>query len=190
MSKPKLVFVLGSQAVGKSSVARCLREKLPHTSMLDLSSSSIDTEHTMYKYHSEILDMFFQTRHLGISWICSRSFICNQVYSNLGYKDYDFRIKTDILTNHLDYLSDFYDLYLILLVATPDELEIRLKRDKTEYVKFSVENSLKQQEEYKKEIKRLANTTENVKCFTIENKELETTINTIMDLILTNMIGE
>ena len=99
-------------------------------------------------------------------------------------------MKTDILTNHLDYLSDFYDIYLILLVTTPDELEIRLKRDKTEYVKFSVENSLKQQEEYKKEIKRLANTTENVKCFTIENKELETTINTIMDMILTDMIGE
>ena len=38
MSKPKLIIVEGAIASGKSSLSKALREQMPHTMLMDLSS--------------------------------------------------------------------------------------------------------------------------------------------------------
>ena len=193
MNKPFLIFVEGSQGTGKSTVCRELRERLKYTTLLDLNAiedKSEEAEDKMYHYHGRALEMFEGCIHLGMNFVVGRSYQSEKVYCNLGYKPYDFELFSHLLRQELDYLSKYYDIYFILLTATEEQLKERLKRDKAEYHKFSVENSLAQQEEYKKEMKILAEETKNIKVFEIENDNLSRTVSTIKDIILTGMIGE
>ena len=59
-NKPKLIFIEGAQATGKSSITKELREKLKYTTMLDLSAigdKSFEGRDKMHKYHKSILEM-------------------------------------------------------------------------------------------------------------------------------------
>lgn len=193
MNKPKLIFIEGCQGVGKSTICKELREQLKYTTLLDLSAIKDKTnigERRMWKYHSNLLSMFENSKHTTMNWVCCRSFMSEKIYCNLKYKQYDFKMYYRFLVEQLEYLAKDYDVYFILLTTNSKDLEIRLKRDKAEYVKFSVENSMKQQEQYQLELRALANGNNDIKCFEIENNDLDKTVNTIKDLILTNMIGE
>ncbi len=189
--KPKLIFVEGSQGSGKSTICRELREKLKYTTLLDLSAigdKSKEAEEKMFQYHRHILEMFENTKYLGMNYVCCRSFLSERIYCNLGYKPYDFEKYRLILTKEIDYLNRFYDIYFILLTTNANDLEIRLKRDKFAYQAFSVENSLAQQEEYRKEFKCLAETLDETYILEIENDNIERVVNTIKEIILEGFV--
>ena len=191
--KPKIIFIEGSQGVGKSSVTKELREKLKYTTMLDLNAigdKSLDGRDKMYKYHKGILNMFEDNKYNGMNFLCSRSYFSEAVYCELGYKSYDFEVQTNSLTSELTYLTNYYDVYFIVLTATEEELEERLNRNKFAYNKFSVENSLNQQNVYKRYLRYLSNKSErSVRCFEVPNRNIDDTVEVIMKSILTNMIG-
>ena len=87
-------------------------------------------------------------------------------------------------------LTRYYDLYFILLTTNQYDLSIRLKRDKAEYHKFSVENSLAQQEEYQKEFRKLARITDdNLYILEMENDNIERVVNTIIKVVNEGLIG-
>ena len=190
--KPKLIYVLGACGVGKSTICHRLRDKLKYTTLLDLSAVEDKTEsgqRAMFKYHDNILQMFDNTKFCGMSWLCCRSFICEHVFCSLGCKEYDFEKYYRVLIKELEYLSRWYNINIFLITADEEDLEVRLQRDKFAYNPFSVKNSLMQQEQYKKEMQRLAKDTEDIKLFEIENNNIERTIDTIVKIINEGLIG-
>lgn len=187
MNKPFLIFVEGSQGVGKSTVCRELREQLKYTTLLDLSAIGDKTEeaqYKMFKYHNQILDMFDYTKFCEMNYVCCRSFLSERIYCNLGFKPYSFDRYLNILINNVDYLTKWYDVCFVLLLATEEDLKIRLNRDKFAYQSFSVESSLAQQKQYQKEFMNLAKMNTDIKVYEIENDNLPRTVNTIRDIVL------
>lgn len=186
--RPYILIIEGAQGCGKSTVCREIREQMKYVTLLDLSAigdKTKEAEDKMFKYHNQILDMFDYTKFCGMNYVCCRSFLSERIYCNLGFKPYSFDRYNGILINNLDYLTKWYDVHLILLTATKEELEIRLNnRDKFAYQKFSVENSLMQQEQYQKEFRELAKKKTDIKVYEMENNNLQRTVNTINDLIL------
>ena len=89
--------------------------------------------------------------------ILDRSFFSEEVYANLGYKDYSF---TDIYNELLDqFVKLNYQMYYInLYLKNVDLYEERLKRIHHNYHVFSKDSSVKQQEEYLKLLHGLGNT--------------------------------
>lgn len=191
--KPYILFLEGCVGVGKSSCCRKLREILPSVTLLDLTGCPDKTDegkNKTYKYHSRILQMMEDTSSCQMNYACSRSFMSELVYADrLNLKPYSFEFLADCLKTELEYLTNFYDIYFVQLTATEEQLKERLKRDKFEYVKHSISNALIQQEAYKEEMRLLAKECENVKVFEIQNDDLQSTVNTIKDLILNGMIG-
>ena len=191
--KPKLIFIEGCQASGKSTICKELREKLKYTTLMDLSAIEDKTEsgeRAMYKYHSSILDMFDDTKYCGMNYVVCRSFMSEKIYCNLGYKPYSFEQYYRVLVKQLECLTRYYDVYFILLTTNQYDLSIRLKRDKAEYHKFSIENSLAQQEEYQKEFRKLARITDdNLYILEIENDNIERVVNTIIKVVTEGLIG-
>ena len=191
--KPKLIFIEGCQGSGKSTICKELREKLSYTTLMDLSAIEDKTEsgeRAMYKYHNSILDMFDNTKYCGMNYVVCRSFMSEKIYCNLGYKPYSFDQYYRVLVKELEYLTRYYDVYFILLTTNQYDLSIRLKRDKAEYHKFSVENSLAQQEEYQKEFGKLARITDdNLYILEIENDNIERVVNTIIKVVTEGLIG-
>ena len=191
--KPKIIFIEGCQGCGKSSITKELREKLKYTTMLDLNAigdKSLEGRDKMYRYHKGILNMFEDNKYNDMNFLCSRSYFSEAVYCELGYKKYDFEVQTNSLTSELTYLTNYYDIYFIVLTATEEELKERLNRNKFAYNKFSVENSLDQQEEYKRQLRYLSKQSKcSIRCFEIPNRNIDDTVEVIMKSILTNMIG-
>lgn len=191
--KPKIIFIEGCQGCGKSSITKELREKLKYTTMLDLNAigdKSLEGRDKMYRYHKGILNMFEDNKYNGMNFLCSRSYFSEAVYCELGYKKYDFEVQTNSLTSELTYLTNYYDIYFIVLTATEEELKERLNRNKFAYNKFSVENSLSQQNVYKRYLRYLSNKSKcSVRCFEVPNRNIDDTVEVIMNSILTNMIG-
>lgn len=191
--KPFILIIEGGNAVGKSFICKELREKIKYVTLLDLNGcpdKSKNGERKMFDYHKRIFDFFEDTSNCQMNYICCRSYKSETVYCKLGYKPYTFEKYDKLLTNYLSYLTKYYDIYFILLTTDEDTFGMRLNRDKVEYHKFSVENSIKQQNMYKCELKEMTNDLKDVKIFEIENDNSEKVINTIKDIILNNMVGD
>ena len=191
--KPYILFVEGAIGCGKSSVTKQLREQMKYVTLLDLTGCPDKTEegkHKTYKYHSRILQMMEDTSCCQMNYVVGRSYMSESVYADrLNLKPYSFKHEARCLRCEIEYLTNFYDIYFVQLTATEEQLTERLKRDKFEYVEHSVSNALVQQEAYKEEMRLLAKECENVKVFEIQNDDLQSTVNTIKDLILSGMIG-
>ena len=149
MSKQKLIIVEGAICSGKSSLSKALREQMPHTMLMDLSSIEKDNEPNSYMYHADIMNMILDMKGYGSNFVLSRSYISNEIYARLGKKDYDNSRNFRILTNKLELLQYWYDVKIVILASNPNEYERRLgKRNKFEYVEHSVDEALKQQKQY------------------------------------------
>ena len=84
---------------------------------------------------------------IGINLIFDRTFFTEEVYCNLGYKEYKFNDVYEKLVKKLNDLD--FDIYFVVLGIKDTTLyEKRLKRDHHEYQKFSISSSVLQQEEY------------------------------------------
>lgn len=192
MDKPFIVFIEGACGTGKSTVCRELREQMKYVTLLDLNGIGDKTEsgeNKMFSYHNKIIDMFDYTKFCEMNYVCCRSYLSERIYCNLGYKPYTFDKYNMILLNNINYLTKWYDVYFILLTSNKEDLKIRLNRNKFAYQKFSVENSLAQQEQYQIEFRNMAKQDTDIKVFEIENDILDRTVNTIKDIILGGFLG-
>lgn len=162
--RPVVVFVHGGQGCGKSSVTNILREQWTHTVLFRLAgvpSNQMSANEKSKHYHYEMLKAVQNVGayESGMSFVFDRSYLCEKVYANLGFKAYDFEEETTFLhTEGLKPLVNHYDVYMVLLTATEETLNQRLNRgDKPQFeqVAFEASNSLAQQAEYLKEFKRL-----------------------------------
>ena len=188
MLKPKLIIVEGANGVGKSTVSNHLREQMTSTNLLSLSGVADKTIIGSTKseiYHHQVLDMIRNTSKCSLNYILCRSFMSEKIFSNNGIKPYSFQREYDVLVESLQNLTIHYDVYFFVLVADSVAYEERLKRNKGEYVKFSVDNSLRQQEQYVAELVKLRESAPSVECRFVStmNRTSEETAQSIMDFI-------
>ncbi|UGO46148.1 thymidylate kinase [Bacillus phage vB_BanS_Chewbecca] len=175
---PRIIILEGTRGTGKSTLARELRQKLPETTLINFTGFHKDGEEGLSKvedYYSAWIGAFFKLLKHDSTYVFDRCFFSEKVYSKL-YKDYNFTGSYDVLCDKLTDLADMgvkIDI-IYLTVESKFDLKERLNRDKVPFasVKESVEESLKQQEEYNKVIDSFyynyASYTENIKIHKVD----------------------
>lgn len=175
--KDKIIIVEGPQGVGKTTFTNLLREKMKATDLYRLSGIKDRTESGMAKIklkYEKLLE--YMENCEDINMIFDRTFFTNQVYSRLGYQNYDFTSIYNELLAKLDTLKNIekYDIYLVILYIKNESLyEERIKRNKHGYQKFEVQSSILQQREYLKLADEVENKTKHIKVIRFENDTRE-----------------
>ena len=186
LKRQKIIFVHGGQGCGKSSVTNALREKMTHTTLMRLAGvpSSEEGALNSLRYHMSMLESVNQCYGTGMNFVFDRSFMCERVYANLGFKPHTFDKEVNILRRGIEQLSTRYDIYFVLLTANQETLQQRLNREgkpQFEDVIFDAKNSFKQQKEYLNEFDYLS---ERVGIFVINTDNLS--VDEIASLIIEN----
>ena len=168
MEKQELIIIEGPQGVGKTGLANYLREQIKSSNLYRLSGipdksiTGLSKNESMYNGSIDYLKTLEGT---GMNLIFDRLFFSEYVYSKLGYKEYDFtEVYNKLVERFLELKFD--KIFIALYLENPELFIERLKRDKAEYVKFNLENSVNQQNEYLKVADELEKT-EKVKVLKI-----------------------
>lgn len=190
MIKPKLIIVEGSQGSGKGTITTMLRENISCTTLMRLSGIKDKSKETglnkVFNLRLQELQFLLNTHDCETTYVLDRSFMTEKIYCNLGFKEYDFQQQYDLLVKFLDFIGQYYDIHFIVLNVDECEFANRLKRNKAEYehAKFSVESSIKQQEEYMKELLLMNNDCKNINChIVLNNKSPQEVYNDVIERI-------
>ena len=148
--KANIIIIEGPQGIGKSGMANFLRENLPSSNLYRLSGIKDKTK-TGYeknrKMYLNLLDYMKTLEEVGQNLIFDRTFFTEEIYSLLGYKDYDFTLAYHELLKKLNELN--FNIYLVVLYLEDTSIyEKRLVRDHHNYQSFSITNSVNQQNKY------------------------------------------
>lgn len=155
--KPKLIIVEGAQGVGKTTITNWLRDNIQSSNLYRLSgiqdNSVAGRRNTsnMYNALCHYINVL-GANECGMHMIFDRIWITEQVYSKLGYKNYDY---TESYTEHMYWMSKiinkYYDVHIVCLYLQDESLYAdRLKRDRGSYkhAQYSAESSIKQEAQY------------------------------------------
>lgn len=147
----KCIIVEGPQGCGKTALTNYLRDNIAASNLYRLSGQK-DKGKTgkekSKKMYFALLDYLRELEDCDVNLIFDRTFFSEQVYSLLGYKEYDFTDTYEELLARLSSLN--YEIYYISLYLEDIRIfETRLKRDHHNYQSFSIENSISQQEMYR-----------------------------------------
>ena len=154
MQKNTLIIVEGPQGAGKSTFTNYLRENLASADLHRLTGIKDKSKTGLEKVTKR-----FQREMDYIKGGCSpedpimvydRNFFTDEVYARLGYKEYSFAETYQNLLSQLNNMD--LEIYLVILYLEDENLykERLASRDKFEYQKFDIENSINQQREYLK----------------------------------------
>ncbi len=182
--KMKCIIVEGPQGCGKTTLVNYLRENIPASNLYRLSGAKDKTETGKIKstkMYQALLNYMKEISTSDINLIFDRTFFSEQVYSTLGYKEYDF---TDVYEELLKTLGNLnYDIYYISLYLKDTKVyEQRLKREHHTYQSFSIDNSVAQQNAYHNllpGIKALKNT----KVYEIATDDFDKAYNEINEIL-------
>ena len=178
--KPTVIIVEGMQGVGKGAITTLLRENIPYSTLMRLSGIADKSKETglekVFQLRMSELDFIKANANSETTFILDRCHLSEKVYCNLGYKEYDFQQQTNILNEKLNELTEFFNVYIVVLALEDNAEEIlkeRLKRDKADFPhsKFNVENSLRQQTEYINEVFKIWQDYSNIKTGIIYNNK-------------------
>ncbi len=173
MQKNTLIIVEGPQGAGKSTFTNYLRENLSSADLHRLTGIKDKSKTGLAKVTKR-----FQREIDYIKSGCSpddpvmvydRNFFTDEVYARLGYKEYSF---AETYKNFLDQLDAMdLEIYLVILYLEDENLykERLAGRDKFEYQKFDIENSINQQREYLKLADEVEAQTKNIKVVRFAN---------------------
>ena len=169
MKRDTIIIVEGPQGAGKTTFTNYLREKMASTDLYRLSGIKDKSETGFDKIKQRYNNLLnYMENCENINMIFDRTFFSEEVYSRLGYKPYSFSETYEKLLNRLDRLN--YDIYLVVLyLEDTSEYEKRIKRDKHQYQKFDVENSITQQREYLKLADEVSSKTSNIRVIKFNN---------------------
>lgn len=159
----KCIIVEGPQGCGKTGLTNYLRENVPVSNLYRLTGNKDKTltgKEKSKNMYIALLEYMKNIENSEVNLIFDRTFFSDYVYANLGYKEYDFEDVYQELLTKLGGLN--YEIYYISLYLEDTNIfETRLKREHHNYQKFSIESSIRQQNEYKRileGIKKLSNT--------------------------------
>lgn len=150
--KGNIIIIEGPQGSGKSTMTNFIRDNLPGSNLYRLSGikdktkTGYEKNKTMYLGLINYMEALEETE---LNLIFDRTFFTEQVYANLGYKDYSF---DDVYKRLLRKLSDLdFNIYFVVLYLKDTNIyEKRIVRQHHQYQAFSKENSINQQNEYLK----------------------------------------
>ena len=151
-SRGNIIIIEGPQGVGKSTMANFLRDNLSSsnlyrlTGIKDKTKTGYQKNKTMYLGLLNYMEALEETE---LNLLFDRTFFTEEVYTKLGYKDYSFDDVYERLVRKLSEL-DFNIYFVVLYLKDTSLYEKRLVRQHHQYQKFSIESSVKQQEEYLK----------------------------------------
>lgn len=170
-----IIIVEGPQGVGKTTVTNYLREMIPYTNLYRLTGHSDETKKGLKKSKKAYLNLLNYINSLtecDLNLLFDRTFISEEVYCRLGYRQYEF---TPIYRLLMDYLNNL-EFHIVVFNLTCENiiLEERLKRDKPQHlrVNFSLETSLNQLTTYKKVTEELRQY-HNIKVYDIDTSSEE-----------------
>ena len=171
--KDTIIIVEGPQGAGKTTFTNYLREKIAPSDLYRLTGIKDKTETGYPKIKRKYLKLLEYVENCeDVNLIFDRTFFSEEVYSRLGFKTYSFHELYKELLEKLDGLN--FDIYFVVLyLKDTNEYEQRIKRDKGVYQKFSVESSIRQQEEYLKLADEVEKTTKNIKVIRFDNNNCE-----------------
>lgn len=159
MEKRKLIIVEGPQGTGKTTLANYLRDNISGSNLYRLSGQK-DKKESGKNYsiimYDALLVYLKEMQKVPMDMIFDRTFMTEEVYGRLGYKEYTF---TDEYKKYLRKLSKLdYDMYYIsLYLEDPKLFKKRLDRGSHHnYQTFSLENSKNQQDVYKEVAKEIS----------------------------------
>ena len=161
--KDVIIIVEGPQGAGKTTVTNFLREQMSSTDLYRLAGIKDKTEtgHMKIKKKYDKLIEYMEACE-DSNLVFDRTFFSNEIYSRLGYLDYDFSNTFNELLEKLDNINTAEIYLIVLYLENEKEFEKRLKREKHQYQKFSIENSLNQQNEYLKLADEVKERTKNI----------------------------
>lgn len=159
----KLIVVEGPQGCGKTNLTNYLRDNIAASNLYRLTGGkdkTITGKEKSIKMYYALLNYIKELENTDVNLIFDRTFFTEQVYTKLGYKDFDF---TDVYEDLLSMFGelDFEVYYISLYLKDTSIFKTRLKREHHNYQSFSLENSTNQQNAYKSllpGIKALKNT--------------------------------
>lgn len=147
----RIVILEGSRGVGKSTLGRVIREKIPEITLVNPVGFHLDGNEgfdKVVKYYLAWNNMISSLSNHNSTFVFDRYFFTERVFSEL-YKSYDFK---DVYETLLDDLSDIADVDVIFLTCNnSDVLKERLTRDKVPFANVveSTVETFKQQNLYK-----------------------------------------
>lgn len=177
MQKNTLIIVEGPQGAGKSTFTNYLRENLASADLHRLTGIKDKSKTGLIKVTKR-----FQREMDYIKAGCSpedpimvydRNFFTDEVYARLGYKEYSFAETYQDLLKQLNNMD--LEIYLVILYLEDENLykERLASRDKFEYQKFDIENSINQQREYLKLADEVEKQAQNIKVVRFANDNQE-----------------
>ena len=185
MKKSRIIMVEGPQGVGKTTLVEYLRENIPSCDLFRLSGIKDKTSLGLEKNKTRYRALFSYLS--SVSWadidvVFDRCFASEQVYSSLGFKDYDFGKEFKALAeifNNLDY--DIY--YINLYIEDQSVYQKRIERDSHHgYIAFSLQNCINQQNAYR-EVSDYFKTLPNIKVFDIATDDFAVAYNKINTIL-------
>ena len=169
-----IIIVEGPQGAGKTTFTNYLREKMSATDLYRLTGIKDKTEsgHMKIKRKYDKLIEYMKVCE-DVNMVFDRTFFTNEIYSRLGYLEYDFFFFFNELLVKLDDITSAKIYLIVLYLENEQEYINRIKRDKHQYQKFSLENSVNQQNEYLKLADEVKQKTKNINVikFANDNKE-------------------
>lgn len=176
MANSKLIVVEGAQGAGKTSVTDYLRNSIKYTNLYRLCGTSDSTKSGLKKstdMYMNLLDYIKKLENNSINLLFDRTFFTEENYCRLGLKDYSF---TDVYNKLLDEFSklDFEIYYITLYLKDESLYEKRLKREgkvEPKYSKFSIQNSIRQQNEYLNMANEIKEKYKNINVLVLDNSE-------------------
>ena len=161
--KDVIIIVEGPQGAGKTTFSNYLREQMSSTDLYRLAGIKDKTEagHMKIKRKYDQLIEYMKVCE-DSNLVFDRTFFSNEVYSRLGYLDYNFSNTFNELLEKLDNIRNAEIYLIVLYLENEQEYVKRIKRDKHQYQKFSLENSMNQQNEYLKLADEVKEKTKNI----------------------------
>ena len=190
MANSKLIVVEGPQGAGKTTVTDYIRHGLKYTNLYRLcgtADSSPTGKQKAKDMYWDLLEYIEKMENKSINLVFDRRFFTEEIYSRLKFKEYNFSDEYEKLLNKFNTLD--FDIYYITLYLEDTELfKKRLVRDDkaiTDYAKFNIDSSKKQQEQYLKMADEISSKYTNIKVFKVSNdtdeKELKLKIKNILN---------
>jgi hypothetical protein len=185
----KLIIVEGPQGVGKTTITNWLREKLPYTNLYRLSGHRDKAPTGKFKstkMYCALVDYMESTSGTGVNLLFDRTFISEEVYCRLGYRNYNFSDVCAGLMDRLDKID--YDVIILnLFCGNLGVMQERLNRDKASHldINFCTEESIRQQSEYYKLMEELSETHKNIRIWSVNTESRST-----WERVLENLVNE
>ena len=157
MARGNIIIIEGPQGSGKSTMANFLRDNLASsnlyrlTGIKDKSESGLEKNKTMYLGLINYMESLEDTE---LNLIFDRTFFTEEVYSKLGYKNYNFDEIYERLLKKLSEL-DFNIYFVVLYLKDTEIYTTRLRRQHHQYQAFSKDNSVNQQNAYLELLKNI-----------------------------------